>query len=475
MLRNGFSVTWRFALQLLLVALVAVIGMTILTRWSMVVLEDRWVARYQVPPNKLIEVVVLQRLLEVLPPAAHPAELARLNQSLTAIGQISVVGLRELPQWGEMSADDRDALMSGRLVVTRAEQTRPNRWFTQFQRLGNSDSVLVVSLVPAAFYSASELRFMERLDDIAALGRAITIFLIVGICLIPFYLQSRALLRATTELEAGNFGVCVRMSRTAALYPLARALNVMAARIVAMIASQKALVDAAAHELRTPLTRLRYAQQMAASAPDAATQRQFLSRIDLEAHALNELVSELLFYARLDHAEGAALNVQWLDTAQWARTSVHEARQLAAAIGRDITIQFEVEVERIKGDPSALAKLVSNLLGNAVRYARTSVALRVGREADRYCVAVDDDGAGIAIADRQRVLQPFVRLAHDTGDGTATRTGLGLAIVARIAAMHHGTAEVLDSPLGGTQVRVTWPATLAITETSSTSHDQEQR
>mgnify|MGYP002040116933 FL=1 len=69
---------------------------------------------------------------------------------------------------------------------------------------------------------------------------------------------------------------------------------------------------------------------------------------------------------------------------------------------------------------------------------------------------MDDDGGGIAEADRERVFEPFIRLdeSRDRGTGGA---GLGLAIVKRVAANHGGTIEIQDSPLGGARFVLRWP------------------
>ena len=65
-----------------------------------------------------------------------------------------------------------------------------------------------------------------------------------------------------------------------------------------------------------------------------------------------------------------------------------------------------------------------------------------------YVLMVDDDGPGIPLADRERIFEPFIRLDESRDRGTGG-TGLGLAIVSRVARWHNGTAEVVDSPLGG--------------------------
>ncbi|MNT74659.1 Sensor protein RstB [compost metagenome] len=69
---------------------------------------------------------------------------------------------------------------------------------------------------------------------------------------------------------------------------------------------------------------------------------------------------------------------------------------------------------------------------------------------------MDDDGGGIAEADRERVFEPFIRLdeSRDRGTGGA---GLGLAIVKRVAANHGGTIAIQGSPLGGARFVLRWP------------------
>ena len=72
-------------------------------------------------------------------------------------------------------------------------------------------------------------------------------------------------------------------------------------------------------------------------------------------------------------------------------------------------------------------------------------------------MAVDDDGSGIAAAQRERIFDRFVRL-EDARDRDSGGSGLGLAIVLEIAGFHRGTVRVLDSALGGARFEVRFPA-----------------
>ena len=106
--------------------------------------------------------------------------------------------------------------------------------------------------------------------------------------------------------------------------------------------------------------------------------------------------------------------------------------------------------------PRYMSRALLNLVQNAVRYASQRVEIELKETADGYELRVDDDGGGIAEADRERVFEPFIRLdeSRDRGTGGA---GLGLAIVKRVAANHGGTIEIQDSPLGGARFVLRWP------------------
>jgi signal transduction histidine kinase len=108
-------------------------------------------------------------------------------------------------------------------------------------------------------------------------------------------------------------------------------------------------------------------------------------------------------------------------------------------------------------EPRLMELAVSNLLANAVRYARQSVRVSVARENDVYRLVVEDDGEGIPEVARATVFRAFTRL--DTSRNRETGGfGLGLAIVARIASLHRGRVLADSSrALGGARLALEWP------------------
>jgi two-component system sensor kinase ParS len=108
-------------------------------------------------------------------------------------------------------------------------------------------------------------------------------------------------------------------------------------------------------------------------------------------------------------------------------------------------------------EPRLMELALSNLLANALRYAKQKVEITIQRDKDLYRLVVEDDGEGIPESDRATIFRAFTRL--DTSRNRDTGGfGLGLAIVARIASLHRGRvlAEASTS-LGGARLALEWP------------------
>ena len=123
-----------------------------------------------------------------------------------------------------------------------------------------------------------------------------------------------------------------------------------------------------------------------------------------------------------------------------------EARQI------DLGVTPAARPVSVSGDAEALHILVSNLVGNAVRYTPPGgkVDVAVGDDAECACVEVKDSGPGIPVEERARVFDRFYRRAHTDEPGS----GLGLAIVRTIAERHQASVLLDEADLGGLRARV---------------------
>ena len=207
------------------------------------------------------------------------------------------------------------------------------------------------------------------------------------------------------------------------------------------------LVSDASHELRTPIAVLRTELEVARRDPDTDWRAVSVGMLH-EVERLQGLVDDLLLLARANERGMRHEDVDVVDiVAQVA------ARRRAVPIAVDVDAPGPVAVE---GDPVALLSAIDHLVANAARHAASEVHVRVHHFGDWLEIRVEDDGSGIAPADRERVLERFVRLdegrARDLGG-----SGLGLAVANDVAAAHGGMVTIADSDLGGAQVTITVP------------------
>jgi signal transduction histidine kinase len=232
---------------------------------------------------------------------------------------------------------------------------------------------------------------------------------------------------------------------------LAATMNRMLDRLQRGRDRQRRFVSDAAHELRSPVATIRQHSELALAHPEAVPDAELARTVLDEDLRLQHLVEDLLLLARLD--EGAAEErPQQVDLDDIVLEEVERVRQ---ANGTKIDAG-KLSGGRVEGDPRRLTRLVGNLLENAARHARSTVAVGLQEEKGEVVLRVDDDGPGIPPEDRARVFERFVRLdqARDRDSGG---TGLGLAIVAEVAALHGGSSRALESPLGGARFEVRLP------------------
>ena len=107
---------------------------------------------------------------------------------------------------------------------------------------------------------------------------------------------------------------------------------------------------------------------------------------------------------------------------------------------------------RLGVDPTAAVRILTNLIDNAIRHGAPGgqVVVRASREPGRVTLEVADDGPGIPVSDRERVVRRFER--GDTAD--ATGAGIGLGVVEDLAVRHGGGLRLEEAPGGGTRAVV---------------------
>ncbi|MEU4233760.1 HAMP domain-containing sensor histidine kinase [Nonomuraea sp. NPDC026600] len=215
-----------------------------------------------------------------------------------------------------------------------------------------------------------------------------------------------------------------------------------------MHAQQRQFVTDASHELGTPLAGLRLQLEEARMNPGQTDLGHLVSHALREVDRIQAIVNDLLMLSRLD--TGSHDPLLPIEVADLVEEEVGKR-------GTVVPINLDLKKGLIVGGlTSTLARLLSNLLDNAERHAKSAVRVTVGSEDDEVVVTVDDDGLGIALSERERVFDHFSRT-----DGARSREhggfGLGLTMALAIAQAHSGTLTARESGMGGAQLVLRLP------------------
>jgi len=237
---------------------------------------------------------------------------------------------------------------------------------------------------------------------------------------------------------------------------LAVTLNAMLGRIRAGVEQMRRFNANAAHEMRTPLHRIGSKLDAALSqARDAAAYRETLHELRAETDALASAVNALLRLAQTESGLDPA-HTQPVEIAKLLRTQLEFFAPLAEAREIALVLIEPLPDAVVRGDPSWLERLFSNLLDNALKYSRKGDAVEVlaRLEAGAVRVTVADTGPGIA---PEELPQLFERFARGSAPIARGGFGLGLPLAREIARAHDGALEVESEPGRGSRFSVVLP------------------
>ena len=231
---------------------------------------------------------------------------------------------------------------------------------------------------------------------------------------------------------------------------LALGLNDMLARIEELMKGLKEVSDNVAHDLKTPLTRLRNRVEGAlAGEPSVERLRAALEATLEESDGLIRTFDALLTIARLEAGSkvGAALPI---DVGAVVGEIVELYEPSAEEAGGTIAAKVGPGDHILEGNRELFAQALANLVDNALKYGRApdggpAVTVSVEGSGDDLVLAVADRGPGVPAADRQRVLDRFVRLEASR---SAPGSGLGLSLVAVVARLHRLEVTLEDAAPG---------------------------
>ena len=236
----------------------------------------------------------------------------------------------------------------------------------------------------------------------------------------------------------------------AAFEALGDGLRAAVQRQAASEQERRLLISAVAHDLRTPLFALRgYLAGIeggVAATPERAAH--YLAQCRAQADVLEQRVGTLFDYTRLEYLEQPPIRqaVCWNEVVQQSI-----ARLRPAAAQKQIALGHAGPATpcELRGDSQLLARMLDNLLENAVRHTPSGGTVSVGWEATPTQVrfSVTDTGPGIAPASLPFVFEPLYR-----GDAAPDGAGLGLATAQRVAKLHGGDLRAANRPGAGAEL-----------------------
>ncbi|MBO9642966.1 MAG: sensor histidine kinase N-terminal domain-containing protein [Pseudacidovorax sp.] len=334
--------------------------------------------------------------------------------------------------------------------------------FSNVQARGTTYRVFSMQAGPLVIQVAQDMAARRRMAGALALRTVgpialaapllmLVVWWVVGLSLAPV----ARVRRQVAERQADDLSPLSESELPEEVRPLVHELNLLFDRVQKAFEAQRHFVADAAHELRSPLAALKLQVQGLQRAPDESTRELAVGRLAAGIDRATRLVEQMLALARHEASAASGAEREDVDLPELARLAISDA--IAGAQARRIDVGVvQADPVHVTGQADALRTLLRNLLDNAVKYTpeggRVDVSIR--RTAGGAELAVDDNGPGIAAAERERVLDRFYR----AGQTQAPGSGLGLAIVKSIADLHGATVSLGRSEsLGGLRAAVQFP------------------
>ena len=330
--------------------------------------------------------------------------------------------------------------------------------------------VLVIAVplpsVGATYFQRRELTDVNgtlvRLLGVLLLGAAVTT--VVGA-----FGGRRATRRAVAPLEetasaarqvaSGDLSARLPVSgRDDEVATLSRAFNEMIELLVERLERDARFAGDVSHELRSPLTTLAMTAELLRAhrselSPEA---QEALDLLSGDVETFQSLVEDLLEMARAD-AGSDDLIIEHLNIHELVHQCVLAATRRhhlpsSTVVATSPALEAFVAVDRRRFE-----RIITNLLENGYRYGGGTVIVHVDAGDNTVVIDVEDNGSGIALADRERVFERFYRGSTAGARGDQRGSGLGLALVAEHTARFGGTVTVSDALIGGCRIRITLP------------------
>ncbi len=275
-------------------------------------------------------------------------------------------------------------------------------------------------------------------------GLAIVAIVLIAVVVLEIDQGLRPLKRLARDIERASQGEIMRFgdTRYRELDPLARGIKDLVDQVATVVERARAQAGNLAHAIKTPLSLISARNEGRGAEQD--------EDVRLSVAAIRRQIDHHLKRTRFAgkaHLASDSVSVRAaIDDIVLVMTHSHRDRSLAFAVSVEGDAFF-------LGEREDLEELLGNIIENACKWAKKNIDISVRSAGDKLIVQVDDDGPGLPVEERARVLERGKRL-----DDTIAGSGLGLAIVADLVALYDGSLDLLTSGAGGLRVVLSLPS-----------------
>jgi len=227
---------------------------------------------------------------------------------------------------------------------------------------------------------------------------------------------------------------------------------------------QNKFISHVSHELRTPLAAMReFVSLLLDEIPGGMNleQKEYLGRIQSNIDRLTRMIENLLFLSGLEEAR-IVLEKKLTDIGDLVRQVRDDFKVEAGKKFLQLEVVLPDDLPRIYADPDKMIQVLTNLLGNALKFTRDGGWVKIGARntGEEIEIWVEDNGIGIAPDDQEKIFDRFQQIRHGHKFGRQG-TGLGLAISREIISLHRGRIWVESNPGQGSRFVFALPKALA--------------
>ncbi len=287
-----------------------------------------------------------------------------------------------------------------------------------------------------------------------AIALAVALALVFGIW---FTLPLRRLEDAIVGLGENRLDQVIAIQGPADLALVGQRLNWLRLRLVELDADKSRFLRHISHELKTPLASMREGVSLledGVAGPLNVEQREIAQILRHNTALLQSQIEDLLRFNTAAF-EARQLHRQTVDLLQLLEQQIDAQRLQWRA--RELSVSVVGEPVKIELDAEKIGTAVANLLSNAIRYSplKGSVRIELGTLPGIVRIDFHDQGVGVAMADRERIFEPFYRGERQPLD-VVRGSGIGLSIVHEYVAAHGGRVELLQDQAGA-HFRIEFP------------------